>query len=352
MQPLHSLWSKYGSLTCWVVFGLTAIIAAQLSMNALLDTNRAFLETEHTVTEPIIRHAAVLPDTSSWKTYRNERYGFEVRYPANWYTDPVDNMLGIFGQADFDIKFWQQEKDYRQWQGNFTISIYQVPQIVDVKKWILNSGPKTPTRESLIGVVGDTSLSGANATEAESFNFDSRSKIIITKKGGYIYAISFDKENPNDPKFIEHYGIYNQIPSTFRFIEPAVGSPTNWKEKVRACIDGSFLESLLPQVEKSEINRSKPLESVQELVETWRGCVTLPEGLYPRSKRKLISKGDAALGYVSNWEESCGGTMVGPIKGNCTGDGYEAVGNGEVLFEAKSAISGIPDINMRFLIHP
>src|SRR4030042_3243786 len=29
----------------------------------------------------------------NWKTYRNEEYGFEIKYPENWYTFPV-NLMG------------------------------------------------------------------------------------------------------------------------------------------------------------------------------------------------------------------------------------------------------------------
>ena len=40
--------------------------------------------------------AADLIDTTNWKTYRNEKYGFEVRYPGGWYEEDMGNGAGIF----------------------------------------------------------------------------------------------------------------------------------------------------------------------------------------------------------------------------------------------------------------
>ncbi len=35
-------------------------------------------------------------DTSNWKTYRNEEYGFEVRYPEEWRVNEVNkNIIGL-----------------------------------------------------------------------------------------------------------------------------------------------------------------------------------------------------------------------------------------------------------------
>lgn len=36
-----------------------------------------------------------MTDTSSWKTYRNEQYGFEVRYPENWTIE--EDRINLFG---------------------------------------------------------------------------------------------------------------------------------------------------------------------------------------------------------------------------------------------------------------
>ncbi len=38
-------------------------------------------------------------DTSDWKTYRNEQFGYEIKYPENWYLYDVDSS-DIFVQPD------------------------------------------------------------------------------------------------------------------------------------------------------------------------------------------------------------------------------------------------------------
>ncbi|MFH0854337.1 MAG: PsbP-related protein [bacterium] len=39
-------------------------------------------------------------DTSDWKTYRNEEYGFELKYPKEWY---IDNTRSSLDEIVFDI---------------------------------------------------------------------------------------------------------------------------------------------------------------------------------------------------------------------------------------------------------
>ncbi|HEY4510022.1 MAG TPA: hypothetical protein VJC15_03500 [Candidatus Paceibacterota bacterium] len=137
--------------------------------------------------------------------------------------------------------------------------------------------------------------------------------------------------------------------------ETMQGSDTStWQSKIKSCIDNlSLLDSIVPQVEDYGVVNTdrKPIEGVLEITEkTSRGCITLPEDLYPRSEREFIAENDAGLGYVSNWEEACGGIHVGPIGDNCTGDGYDFRGNGTVLFKARSVVTDVPDINFRFII--
>lgn len=48
-------------------------------------------------------------DTSDWKTYRNEEFGFEVMYPREWKTRTLNkgDMLGIIDEDNSGVEFTQ-----------------------------------------------------------------------------------------------------------------------------------------------------------------------------------------------------------------------------------------------------
>jgi hypothetical protein len=124
---------------------------------------------------------------------------------------------------------------------------------------------------------------------------------------------------------------------------------TNWKDRIRECVrEHSFLVALLPELNRYQGN-TNPIQVSISITPTVRGCITLPEDLYPVTQREFISReGDALLGYVSNWEPVCGGIHTGPLPGNCTGDGYEGGGTGTTVLRAKSTMPNVPDLVFRF----
>ncbi len=49
-------------------------------------------------------------DTSTWKTYRNEEYGFEVKYPKNWASQEITGLT--HGEREiFNIGFGEKRND-------------------------------------------------------------------------------------------------------------------------------------------------------------------------------------------------------------------------------------------------
>src|SRR3989339_655335 len=86
-------------------------------------------------TEPEIITSDV--DTSNWEIYRNEEYGFEVKYPSEWKNevfkkgepkrDPIPNSLTIFiYDLEGDMKFFilvdkgEDGNDYEEYIDNYT----------------------------------------------------------------------------------------------------------------------------------------------------------------------------------------------------------------------------------------
>ncbi len=107
--------------------------------------------------------------------------------------------------------------------------------------------------------------------------------------------------------------------------------------------------SLLPELSKYADN-AQAIEITTTLNPTSRGCISLPEDIYPLAKRTFSTVGTAYLGIVSNWEQACGGTQAAPLPGDCTGEGYEAGGAGSITLVANSSLAEAPNLIVHFTI--
>ena len=73
---------------------LIVILTASLATAALYIKNKATQSQKESTISPFVEPKAIAPgttptelseiDTSNWKIYRNEEYGFEIKYPESW----------------------------------------------------------------------------------------------------------------------------------------------------------------------------------------------------------------------------------------------------------------------------
>jgi|SRR3989338_41677 len=124
-------------------------------------------------------------DTSNWKTYRNKKYGFEVRYPQSWrvtragITDP-EPMPYLLNDIIFD--------------------------------------PSNQFREIFIKVYDEKYISMYNFSQDQMVILASGSNLrrinneLFIKKNNFIIQLNIEYEKPN-PAFAD------QILSTFKFVQ-------------------------------------------------------------------------------------------------------------------------------------
>ncbi len=157
--------------------------------------------------------------TANWETYKNEEYGFVIRYPKNWLPgeetypeayllrknfskiDKSDGQIGGYG----DTKHWP----------DYTISIIIVQKSKDDPQFkeITTGSPDFEitifSPESKIRATGYKKLLGLPSTVGE---------IVKVARGDYIYYLTFEgsgtrKTDKNNAE------IFHKIVSTFRFLE-------------------------------------------------------------------------------------------------------------------------------------
>ena len=143
-------------------------------------------------------------DTSTWKTYRNEKYGFEVRYPAEWQqkirddntTFQVDLLRIINGNSEL-IR-----------TDHFIISIFKQYQFLNIIKTKIQKGK-------------NFSIGGTDALREKITEY---SEIIEFIHDGNLFTIALTPslvgktELLNEDLIKNSFAHYDLMISTFKFI--------------------------------------------------------------------------------------------------------------------------------------
>ncbi len=140
-----------------------------------------------------------IDETATWKTYRNEEYGFEVKYPNGWYEKHY---------YPGDLVELQNVKD----EGvRISIMIKDNPQ-----KLSLNDFLSWCYRDKSTCSLEDITVAGVDAAEIiQSVDFGAGWPCIYIPKEDKIFAISYAKTSSAG----DYLPIFNQILSTFKFLD-------------------------------------------------------------------------------------------------------------------------------------
>jgi len=177
-------------------------------------------------------------ENSEWQEYKNEQYGFSIKYPAEWEVQEALKPQEI--RALHEIVFF--EKEYEIHRASLTVRIFTNDEEQTINEW-WNAwlSDEDKKKEECIAEYGEGNtpclflrdliereeevvLAGVSAHKVGLFRFDSEEECIYASRGKYIYGICYDGQNPNDPDFEANKEITKKMRESFSFEEIAAST--------------------------------------------------------------------------------------------------------------------------------
>jgi len=164
-------------------------------------------EEEYKVVEQVLNTFGFTFDTSNWKTYRDEKYGFELQYPPDWHIEERSSGIIVTNKIDGCVR-----------NANILTGcgeIYITREDGNGNEWIAQYRTKQGSRfENIL-------IDGSSTQMLRPF-YDGEALVIIEKKG-YIYRVEYlhgvDNEftQSNAQKLFQEF---KSFLATLKFFEP------------------------------------------------------------------------------------------------------------------------------------
>jgi len=136
-------------------------------------------------------------DTSNWETYKNEEYGFEVNYPRDWRADETSKEYIAF--------VFPGREPAPQFPGDIVISVSDNHQSLNIENYIKSLPPIITNLETM-------SVDNMPARKIMQSGMVESITTVVAVDEIFIHITDWQKQHQEN-------GIYNQILSTFKFIQ-------------------------------------------------------------------------------------------------------------------------------------
>jgi len=138
-------------------------------------------------------------DTSNWKTYRNEEYGFEVKYPGDWEVDSGALPIGF------------SSKDG-------TYSIQMSPTFLNKNKWSIERKAQYIREALKARVESEFQVKGGIGFKISEQTKGGDIPAALIAGRSYTFYIGYEVYDKTLPRYFQNKLVFDNLVSTFGFI--------------------------------------------------------------------------------------------------------------------------------------